>query len=71
MMTDEQKTNHALARSLSNAGLAIEREYDIAPELKHCQQEIDKAANDGNIEELKAIFKREGVEWVDHQPCGK
>jgi hypothetical protein len=41
------------------------KEYDIAAELKHCQDEVDEAAKAGDIERLKRIIEREGLEWIE------
>ena len=48
-------------------GLAFMNEPDIIPELKHCQAEVEDAMRRQDIEELKKIFKREGVEWLEYQ----
>jgi len=41
-------------------------EPDIIPELKHCQDEVNAALLNKDIELLKSIFKREGVDWIDY-----
>lgn len=46
-------------------------EFDIMPELKHCEDEVNAACINQDIEALKAIFIREGVEWVEFVPSGK
>ena len=39
----------------------------IDPALKDCQTEFDAAARAGDIEKMKAIIKREGLEWIDYR----
>jgi hypothetical protein len=46
-------------------------EPDIIPQLKHCQDEVDDALRRQDIEELKKIFKREGIPWLEFDPNGK
>ena len=41
--------------------------YRVIPELQHCEDEVNEAANRGDIEKLKEIAKREGIEWIDYQ----
>lgn len=41
--------------------------FDIDPALKHCQHDVDEAIRMGDIERLKAILAREGLEWVERE----
>lgn len=46
-------------------------EPDIIPQLKHCQAEVDEASRNNDVEALKRIFKREGIECVEFVPSEK
>lgn len=40
-------------------------EYDIVPELRPYRTEVEKALRTGNLEELKAIVEKAGLEWLN------
>jgi len=39
--------------------------YDNRPDLLRCKPEIDAALSAGDVDQLKRIFEREGVKWIE------
>ena len=67
MSKPAQQTEAANGQSCLTDGLGMAKPFGIAPELRHCQAEVDEALKLGDMGKLKSIFKREGVEWLDPQ----
>lgn len=40
-------------------------EYDLIPELHHIRDEVEAVISANDVEALKAIFVREGLEWEE------
>lgn len=62
-----QAIKEQIVQSVTNVESKLENQPDIIPELRHCRDEFDAAARVGDIEAIKAIFKREGLPWVERQ----